>query len=142
MTVLLAAAAYKAMGKSVKPLAPLAVYATASYVFTAAREILGHAELGVRENERLTAILMESKKQMEEYNTKLKSQLAQMEFAQKRMMENFLNTFNYNLATGENYDAGLNAIVRFADQAGIALQHTSFEEFSDAMRRKDVFILE
>ena len=41
-----------------------------------------------------------------------------------------------------NYDEAINAILKLADQTGIALQHTSFGEFSEAMRRKDVFILE
>lgn len=58
------------------------------------------------------------------------------------MMNEFLTSFNYNLETGENYDEAFRAIVRFADQAGIALQHVSFTDFSEAMKRKDVFTLE
>ncbi len=68
--------------------------------------------------------------------------MTRVEMAQRRMMEEFLQAFNYNLETGENYDEALNAIVRFANQAGIALQHASFDDFSNAMRRKDVFVLE
>lgn len=75
-------------------------------------------------------------------STGLKSQMKQFELSQKRMMEEFLNSFNYNLQTGENYDEALNAIVKLANQTGISLQHVSFEEFSDAMKRKDVFVLE
>ena len=130
------------MGKAVNPLVPFAVYTTASYVFTATREIIKKANLEAEENDKLAAILIESKRQIDEYDSKLKAQLAQIEFSQRRMMEEFLNTFNYNLQTGENYDEALNAIVKFANQAGITLQNATFEEFSDAMRRKDVFILE
>ncbi|SKC04676.1 hypothetical protein SAMN06296386_11576 [Lachnospiraceae bacterium] len=130
------------MGKKVNPLVPFAVYTTASYVFTATREIIKNAKLEAEENDRLTAILVESKRQIDEYEAKLKAQIAQVELSQKKNMEEFLNTFNYNLKTGENYDEALTAIVKFADQAGIVLQHASFEDFSEAMRRKDVFVLE
>lgn len=141
-TIFFTRAVTEVMGKAVNPLIPFAVYTTASYVFTATREIIKQANLEAEESDRLTAILIESKKQMEEYEAKLKSQISHVENSQKRMMEEFLKSFNYNLATGENYDEALNAIVKFANQAGIALQHASFEDFSDAMRRKDVFILE
>lgn len=142
ITIFFSRAVTEAMGKKVNPLVPFAVYTTASYVFTATKEIIKHANLEAEESDRLTVILIESKKQVDEYEAKLKSQISQVELSQKRMMEEFLYSFNYNLETGENYDEALNAIVRFADQAGIVLQHTSFEEFSDAMRRKDIFVLE
>ena len=89
--------------------------------------------------DRLTAILIESKKQIDEYEVKIKSEIEQIELAQKQMMNEFLESFNYNLDTGENYDDALNVIVKFANQAGISLQHVTFEEFSDAMKRRDVF---
>lgn len=75
-------------------------------------------------------------------NLQLKAQIAQVELSQKRVMEEFPGTFNYNLQTGENYDEALNTIVRFENQNGISLQHASFDEYSEAMRRKDVFSLE
>ncbi|WP_026519979.1 hypothetical protein [Butyrivibrio sp. FCS006] len=142
ITIFFSRAVTEVMGKAVHPLVPFAVYTTASYVFTATREIIKNANLEAEESDRLAAILIESKKQMDEYEAKLKAQISQVELSQKRMMEEFLHSFNYNLETGENYDEALNAIVKFANQAGVALQHASFEEFSDAMRRKDVFILE
>lgn len=49
------------------------------------------------------------------------------------MLEGFIDSFDYNLETGENYDEALYAMVRFADQAGITLQHASFFEFKEAM---------
>ena len=142
ITIFFSRAVTEIMGKAVNPLVPFAVYTTASYVFTATREIIKNANLEAEENDRLTAILIESKKQMDSYDLQLKAQLAQVSLSQKRKLEDFLNTFNYNLETGENYDEALNAIVKFADQLGIELQHTSFADFSDAMKRKDVFVLE
>ncbi len=141
-TIFFSRAVTEIMGKTVNPFVPFAVYTTASYVFTATREIIKNANLEAEESDRLTAILLESKKQIDDYNVRLKAHIAQVESSQKRMMEDFLNSFNYNLETGDNYDEALNSIVRFANQAGISLQHVSFEDFSSAMRRKDVFSLE
>ena len=142
ITIFYSRAATEILGKAVNPLLPVAVYTTASYVFTATRDIIKNARLRAEESDRLTAILIESKKQIDEYEAQLKSQIAQFELSQRKMMEEFLYSFDYNLETGENYDEALNAIVRFANQAGIALKHTNFEEFADAMGRKDVFVLE
>ncbi len=142
ITIFFSKAVTEVMGKAVNPLVPFAVYTTASYVFTATREIIKRANLEAEEHDRMTAILIESKKQMEEYETRLKAQILSVEASQRRMMDEFLNSFNYNLATGENYDEAVNAIVKLANQVGFALQHASFEDFSEAMRRKDIFILE
>ena len=141
-TIFFSRAVTEIMGKSVSPLVPFAVYTTASYVFTATREIIKNAKLEAEEYDRMTAILIESKKQVDEYNAQLKKQMAKVESSQKKMMEEFLNSFNYNLQTGENYDEALNAIVKFANQTGINLEHLSFDEFSEAMRRKDIFVLQ
>jgi len=141
-TIFFSKAVKEIMGKNVAPIVPFAVYTTASYVFTATREIIKNAELEADEFDRMAAIYNASKKQMEEYNKQIQSELAQVASSQKQAMNEFLESFNYNLATGENYDEALNAIVKFANQAGIALQHASFSEFSDAMKRKDVFVLE
>ena len=142
ITIFFSRAVTEVFGKAVNPFVPIAVYTTASYVFTATREIIKNAELEAEENDRLTAILLESKKQIDEYELQLRSQIAFVEQSQRKKMEAFLETFNYDLETGTNYDEALNAIVRLADQVGLSLQHASFGEFSNAMRKKDVFVLE
>ena len=130
------------MGKSVSPIVPLVVYTTASYVFTATREIIKNAKLNAEEYNRMTALLEESTRQVEEYNQQLHDYLSKCETKQRSIMTEFLTSFNYYLETGENYDEAILAISRFAEQAGIALQHASFDEFSDAMKKKTVFRLE
>ena len=129
------------MGKSVSPIVPLAVYTTASFVFTATKDIIKNAKLNAEEHERMTALLKETTRQINEYNIQLHDYLNRCAENQRRIMNEFLTSFNYNLETGENYDEALNAIVRFANQAGIALQHVNFDEFSDAMKRKETFRL-
>lgn len=141
-TVFFSKAVTAIMGKSVNPIVPFAVYTTASYVFTATREIIKNANLQAEEYDRMAAILYESKRQTDQYKAQLQLQIAQVAENQRIIMNEFLTTFNYNLETGENYDEAIRAIVRFADQAGIALQHASFTDFSEAMKRKDVFSLE
>jgi len=49
------------------------------------------------------------------------------------MLEGFVNTFDYNMTTGENYDEAIYAIITFADRAGMALQHIEFQDFAEVM---------
>lgn len=130
------------MGQAVNPMVPLAVYTTASYVFTATKEIIKNANLNAAEYDRMTAILQESTRQINEFHAQLNANIARCEANQRRMMNDFLETFDYNLSTGEDYDRALLAIVCFAEQAGIALQYVNFDEFSNAMRSKQTFRLE
>ncbi|SFU57335.1 hypothetical protein [Butyrivibrio sp. M55] len=129
------------MGKAVNPFVPMAVYTTASYVVTCTREIIKNANLNAEEYERMAAVLQESTRQMDEYHREFKKYVDKCEAKQRQMFDRFLNTFEYNLETGENYDQAVFAIVRFADEAGIVLQHVSFDEFSNAMRSKEPFVL-
>lgn len=130
------------MGKSVSPIVPLAVYTTASFVFTATKDIIKHAKLNTEEHERMTALLEETTRQINEYNLQLQDYLSHCAENQRRIMNDFLTSFNYNLETGENYDEALLAISKFADQAGISLQYLDFGDFSNAMKSKKTFVLE
>ena len=130
------------MGKSVSPIVPLAVYTTASYVFTATREIIKNANLNAEEYNRMAALLDESTRQINEYNQQLHNYLARCEVNQRRIMNEFLTSFNYNMETGENYDEAILAITKFAEQAGITLKYVKFDDFSAAMKNREVFMLE
>ena len=129
------------MGSAVNPILPMAVYTTASYVVTCTREIIKNANLNAEEYDRMTAILIESTREMNEYHEKFKAHVVSCERRQREMFDRFINTFEYNLETGENYDQALLAICQFADEAGIALQHVEFDDFSNAMRSKSSFVL-
>lgn len=54
---------------------------------------------------------------------------ARCEEHQRKMFDRFIDTFEYNLETGKNYDQALYSICQFADEAGIALQQVGFDEF-------------
>lgn len=129
------------LGKAVNPFIPMAVYTTASYVITCTREIIKNAKLNIEEYNRLTAILQESTRAANEYHEHFKQHIEQCEEAQRNMFDEFIDTFNYNLETGENYDEALYAIVNFASRAGISLQHVNFGEFKNAMNLDTVFEL-
>ncbi|MBR4093672.1 MAG: hypothetical protein IKK32_07360 [Oscillospiraceae bacterium] len=130
------------MGKAVSPIIPLTVYTAASYVFTATKEIIKNAKLNEEEHNRMAALLEESTKQIDEYNQQLHNYLSRCEANQRRIMNEFMTSFNYNLETGENYDEAILAISKFAEQAGIALKYAEFDDFSAAMKNKVVFSLE
>ncbi|MEQ2535264.1 hypothetical protein [Lachnospira hominis (ex Hitch et al. 2024)] len=89
----------------------------------------------------MTAILQESIREMNEYHEEFKQHVAKCEERQRRIFDRFIDTFEYNLETGENYAQALYAICQFADEAGIALHHVVFDEFSNAMRSKESFVL-
>lgn len=129
------------MGSAVNPILPMVVYTTASYVVTCTREIIKNANLNAAEYDRMTAILLESAREMDEYHEEFKKHVARCEERQRKMFDRFIDTFEYNLETGENYDQAIYAICQFADEAGIALQYVEFDEFSRAMKSKESFVL-
>lgn len=129
------------LGKAVSPFIPMAVYTTASYVITCTRKILKEAKLNTEEYERLTAILEESTRTAKEYHATFREHVAMCEEAQRVMLEEFIDTFAYNMETGENYDQALHAIVRFANQTGISLQNREFNDFKQAVNSQTIFEL-
>ena len=130
------------MGKAVSPFVPMVVYTAASLVITSAREIIKHAKLEAEEYDRMTAILKEATRTANEYHGQFQNYIDLCESKQREMLNEFIDNFSYNLETGENYDHALYSIVHFAERAGIELQHVNFEEFAQAMRSKDNFVLE
>jgi L-cystine uptake protein TcyP (sodium:dicarboxylate symporter family) len=58
------------------------------------------------------------------------------------MLNQFIDSFEYNIVTGENYDESLITIVNFANQAGFALQNVDFNDFAQAMASHKTFRLE
>lgn len=130
------------LGKSVTPFVSLTVYTTASYVVTCTREIIKNAKLNAEEYDRMVAILQETTRQMNEYHIEFEKSVSNCELKQRRMFDNFINSFEYNLETAENYDYAIESIIQFADEAGIVLQHTCFEDFKSAMKSKKTFVLE
>ena len=129
------------MGKSVSPFIPMAVYTTASYVITCTREIITNAKLNTEEYERLTAILEESTREANEAHKEFEEHVANCVEAQRNMLNQFIDSFEYNIATGENYDQAIMSVVNFADHAGIALQNVEFNDFKNAMTSKKTFKL-
>lgn len=130
------------LGTSVNPFIPMAVYTTASYVITCTREILRNAKLNTEEYARLTAILEESTKAAKAAHAEFKRHVAQCEERQRNMLNQFIESFEYNIDTGENYDKSLMTIVNFANQVGIALQNIDFDDFAQAMTSHKTFRLE
>lgn len=140
-TVLLTKAVSEIMKSAVHPFFPMAVYATSSFVISNTREILKNAKLNKQEYERLAAVLEESTKTAKDYQKKLNEMISNCEKNQIAMLEGFIDSFDYNISTGENYNQALLAIVTFANKAGFTLKHVDFDDFSNAMNSDEVFSL-
>ena len=123
------------------PFLPIAVYTVASYVVSTTREIIKNAKLNEEEYERLAAIHRDSTRVLQERHQELLNNIAQCRENQRRIMAGFLDSFDYNMETGENYEHALYAIVNCANQTGMALQHVDFDEFKAAMNSDEVFVL-
>jgi len=76
-----------------------------------------------------------------EQNAEFAAYVAQCEKTQCEMLEGFIENFEYNIETGENYRQAVEDIVQFSNLVGISLQHVSFDDFSVAMKSKQTFIL-
>lgn len=123
------------------PFLPVAIYTVASYVVSTTREIIENAELNAEEYNRLAGIYQASTAMLQAQQKQLLNNISSYRENQQRIMTGFLNAFEYNIQTGENYEHALYAIVNFANQAGIALQHSNFNEFKEAMNSDDIFVL-
>ena len=130
------------LGSAANPLIPMATYTAATIVVTNVREILRNAKLAIEENERLTAIYKEATKLAEEKNQEFKRYIDMLETNQSKMLNQFVDSFEYNFENGSNYDEAIESITEFAKHAGIVLQHANFEEFKKAMNSKEIFRLE
>ncbi|MGN0506958.1 MAG: hypothetical protein ACI4FZ_10380 [Lachnospiraceae bacterium] len=76
-----------------------------------------------------------------DFRSQLMQQMESYERMQKQAMQNFLIMFDEAVVSCDNCDAAIYAIIGYANQTGIALQHTDFSEFSKAMTSKDSFVL-
>lgn len=123
------------------PFVPMAIYTAASYIVTSTREIIKNAKLNAAEYDRLRALLDQSTELIHQYRMQMNEAMSQYERRQRKNMTSLLNTFDYNISTGENYDKAIYAIVNFANQTGIALQHANFDDFDRAMISNDEFVM-
>lgn len=128
-------------GNSVNPFIPMAVYTAASFIVTNTREIIRNANLSAEESAKLTAILEESARLAKEKHNEFREYIEVCESNQKKMLDQFIETFEYNFENGLNYDIAIASITKFAEQAGIALQHVKFEDFSNTMKKKQTLRL-
>ena len=130
------------LGTSVSPFVPMMVYTTASYILTATREIIKNAKLNIEEYDRMTAVLEEATRTAKAYKKQMHVEIERVANQQQALFNGFIDTFEYNIQTGENYDKALMSIVSFANEAGMQLKHTNFADFKAAMTDpNEVFVL-
>lgn len=56
-------------------------------------------------------------------------------------MGRLLEEFDAQICTSNDIDGAVYAIVEYANQTGMALQHTDFNDFMGAMQSEDAFVL-
>jgi len=120
---------------------PIAIYSVANYMVASAREIIKNAKLNAAEYDRIAKLNNEMTELVKEYHAQLISQMEQYEQTQKHQMQTFLRSFDENIVSSDNCDYAIYAIIDFANETGIILQHTNFNDFSDAILSNDSFVL-
>ena len=123
------------------PFVPMAVYTAAAYVVSCTRAIVEQAELNAAEYDRITALLKESLRLEQEYHRRLLDFMDQYEQQQKIQLNGLLDAFAHLADDDTNYERAVYAILKYADQTGLALQHKDFSTFRTAMRSEEEFVL-
>lgn len=120
---------------------PMAVYSVSSYVVTCIQTIIKNAKLNALEYRRIAKLNDEAAALVIEYRKQIEMYFKELEIRQRTVFQNFLDAFEYNLSTGENYDQAIYAIVNLANETGVVLQHVDFNEFSREMKSDRMFRL-
>jgi len=123
------------------PFIPMAIYSVANYVVASTREIIKNAKLNAAEYDRLAKLNDEATELVKDFHKQLIEQMTNYDNAQKQQMAKLLSTFDRAIMSGNNCDEAIYAIIDFAGETGIILQHTNFNEFSDAMLSSENFVL-
>lgn len=123
------------------PFIPMAIYSVANYVVASTREIIKNAKLNAAEYDRLAKLNDETTKLVKEFHKQLIERMSDYEQTQRQQMTKLLSTFDKAIMSSENCDAAIYAIIDFAGETGMLLQHTNFNEFSDAMLSSENFVL-
>ena len=123
------------------PIVTIAVYSVANYVIASTREIIKNANLKAEEAERAVAINNEMAKLICDYREDIVSQINEYQAEYRVSMSNLLESFDRGIASEDDLDSAIYAIIDYADETGLALQHTSFDDFSAAMMSDKPFSL-
>ena len=115
--------------------------AAAAYVVSCTRAIVEQAELNAAEYDRMTALLKESTRLEQEYHHQLMDFMKQYEQQQRTRLNSLLDAFAYLADDDTNYERAVYAILKYADQTGLALQHRDFDAFRAAMCSEEEFVL-
>lgn len=123
------------------PFLPMAIYTAAAYVVSCTRSILEQAALNAAEYDRLTALLKEARKLEQDYHRQLAQFVEQYQQQQRMRLSGLLDVFAHFADDDTSYERAVYAILAYADQTGMVLQHASFDEFTSAMQTDSAFVL-
>lgn len=131
-----------AVAGAANPFIPMAIYTAANYVVSCVRSVMDEAKLKAEEYKRMAALLQESTELVKVYHERLNEYMEQYGQHQRQILRGFMDSFEYHAGNGEHYEQAIYSVVNFANQMGIALQHTDFCDFRAAMLTQEDFILD
>lgn len=129
-------------GGAVNPFISMAIYVSLGTVVNCCKEIIANAKINIAESERLTTLYEESLKEREQQYQELDNYLKSFTTEQRKQFDTFLEKFDYNFETGENYDEAINAVVEISNYLNIELKHVEFDDFKKAIKDDEPFKLE
>lgn len=123
------------------PFIPMAIYTAATYMVSCTRSILEQAKLNAAEADRMTAILKETTRLTQEYHRQLNAFMQRYGSRQRSQLKGLLDAFDALADNDTQYERAVYAILTYANQSGLTLQHTDLNEFKAAMRSGEEFVL-
>ena len=123
------------------PLIAIAAYTAASQIINITREIIENAKLNAEEHRRAARLNAEATQWVKDFRKQLNERIECYEKQQRLALNSFLETFDYDINTGKNYDNAIYAMVKLASQTGVLLQHVDFDEYTEFMKSPEHFVL-
>ena len=120
---------------------PIAIYSISSYVLLTTKAIMKQAKLNAQEYDRLASLHDESTALVKQYRQKLNEEFGRYRADKKNIMDNFIINFDNGLFSTHNYNDAIDSIVKLSNQMHYSIKNHEFNDFCDAMKNKEEFVL-
>ena len=131
----------KTLGIS-NPCIPMAIYTTFSFIASSTKAVIENANLRAEEYQRLTLFFEQATEMQKDYHQQILASIDKCEIRVRNNMRSLIESYDYDIGTGRNYDNALRSLTTFARSMGIALQYADYSSFEDAMIHGETFRLE
>src|SRR5699024_10153037 len=104
--------------------------------------VIENANLRAEEYQRLTLFFEQATEMQKDYHQQILASIDKCEIRVRNNMRSLIESYDYDIGTGRNYDNALRSLTTFARSMGIALQYVDYSSFEDAMIHGETFRLE